>query len=156
MFWVLCFLIKKKRKDKKLSISKLSSLSGITKKEIFNFSVYRKLVLDAHESNVFVKYELGIGAGTPNYYKDIFGSVSDFLYNEELIIDLEKFKKLFDELGIEYLLTDQLIPGVIDHTYLYMRVESHYNQNTSKYIQDLTILFSKNNGAFECFECTGD
>ena len=45
------------------------------------------LILSAHNSNVFVKYELGIGAGTPNYYADIFGSISDLLYNKELEID---------------------------------------------------------------------
>ncbi|MBQ6817687.1 MAG: Ig-like domain-containing protein [Bacilli bacterium] len=46
-----------------------------------------QLVLDAHESNVFTRYELGIGSGTPNYYSDIFGSVSQLLYNESLNID---------------------------------------------------------------------
>ena len=37
-------LIKKKRKDKKLSISKLSSLSGITKKEIFKIEMGKGLI----------------------------------------------------------------------------------------------------------------
>ena len=45
------------------------------------------LVLNAHNSNIFVKHELGIGAGTPNYYADIFGSVSDLLYNKNLEIN---------------------------------------------------------------------
>ena len=58
-----------------------------------------QFVLDAHESNVFVKYELPIGAGTPNYYKDIFGSVSDFLYNEELIIDTTYNKATNEKYG---------------------------------------------------------
>lgn len=43
-------------------------------------------LLDAHNSNVFVKYELGIGAGTPAYYKDIIGSVSQVLFNDKLTI----------------------------------------------------------------------
>ena len=46
-----------------------------------------QLVLDAHESNVFVKHDLPIGAGVPNYYSDIFGSVSRLLYNYDLVID---------------------------------------------------------------------
>ncbi len=46
-----------------------------------------RLVLDAHESNVFVKHDLPIGAGTPNYYSDVFGSVSRLLYNHDLVID---------------------------------------------------------------------
>lgn len=40
-----------------------------------------KFVLDSHESNVFTRYELGIGAGKPAYYRDIIGSVSKVLYN---------------------------------------------------------------------------
>ena len=46
-----------------------------------------QLVLDAHESNVYTKYDLPVGAGTPAYYADIFGSVSQLLYNHELEID---------------------------------------------------------------------
>ena len=45
------------------------------------------LVLNAHNSNVFIKHDLPIGAGTPNYYSDIFGSVSKLLYNKDLEID---------------------------------------------------------------------
>ena len=45
------------------------------------------LILNSHESNIFVKHDLPIGAGTPNYYSDIFGSVSDLLFNKELEID---------------------------------------------------------------------
>ncbi|MCM1513895.1 MAG: InlB B-repeat-containing protein [Anaeroplasma bactoclasticum] len=44
-------------------------------------------VLDAHNSNVFIRYELGIGAGKPAYYRDIVGSVSNLLYNDALVID---------------------------------------------------------------------
>ena len=45
------------------------------------------LILSAHNSNVFVEYDLPVGSGTPNYYADIFGSVSDLLYNKEIEID---------------------------------------------------------------------
>ena len=45
------------------------------------------LVLNSHNSNVFIKHDLPIGAGEPNYYSDIFGSVSKLLYNKELEID---------------------------------------------------------------------
>ncbi|MBR2891642.1 MAG: N-acetylmuramoyl-L-alanine amidase [Bacilli bacterium] len=43
-------------------------------------------VLNAHESNAFVKYNLGIGAGTPAYYTDVIGSVSKLLF-EEFVVD---------------------------------------------------------------------
>ena len=52
-----------------------------------NVSDAIKLILNSHESNVFVRYNLGIGAGTPVYYKDIFGSVSDLLFGDDLVIN---------------------------------------------------------------------
>ena len=54
----------------------------------FNVTVYDnnasdvvKFILSSHNSNVFTRYNLGIGAGTPSYYMDIIGSVSKILYN---------------------------------------------------------------------------
>ena len=46
-----------------------------------------QFVVDEHESNVFTRYELGIGSGTPAYYADIYGSVNQFLYNKQLEIN---------------------------------------------------------------------
>ena len=46
-----------------------------------------QFVLDNHESNIFTRYELGIGAGTPAYYADIYGSVNKFLFNKQLEIN---------------------------------------------------------------------
>ena len=58
-----------------------------------------ELVLRAHESNVFVKYDLPVGSGTPSYYTDIFGSVSRLLYNKELEIDYTYNQKTNDKYG---------------------------------------------------------
>ena len=44
-----------------------------------------QLVLDGHESNVFTRYDLGIGAGTPVYYADILGSVNDMIFNYDIV-----------------------------------------------------------------------
>ena len=57
------------------------------------------LVLNAHNSNVFIRHELGIGAGTPNYYADIFGSVSKLLFNKELEINDQYNKATNDKYG---------------------------------------------------------
>ena len=46
-----------------------------------------QFIVDNHESNVFTRYELGIGAGTPAYYSDIYGSVSNIFYNHEFKYD---------------------------------------------------------------------
>ncbi|MBP5408406.1 MAG: N-acetylmuramoyl-L-alanine amidase [Bacilli bacterium] len=52
-----------------------------------------KYVLDSHNSNIFTRYNLGIGAGTPAYYMDIIGSVSDILYNYNYTVNTE-FEKV--------------------------------------------------------------
>ena len=58
--------------------------------------------IDAHESNVFTRYDLGIGSGSaPAYYADIFGSISKILYNQPLVID-EQFKAAGDASGNYY------------------------------------------------------
>ncbi len=57
------------------------------------------VVLNSHQSNIFTKYELGIGAGVPNYYADIFGSVSQLLFNKELVIDTTYNQKTNEKYG---------------------------------------------------------
>ena len=69
-----------------------------------------QLVLDSHVSNVFTSYNLGIGAGTPVYYSDIFGSVSRLLYNKELEIDTTYSKATEDKYGDE--LQNRLLESV--------------------------------------------
>ena len=46
-----------------------------------------QFIVESNENNVFVEYNLGIGSGIPEYYMDIFGSVSKLLMNEKLVID---------------------------------------------------------------------
>ena len=53
----------------------------------------QQFVLESHESNVFTRYDLGIGSGTPAYYEDIFGSISKMLYNHALEISTEYLAK---------------------------------------------------------------
>ena len=59
-----------------------------------------QFVLNEHESNIFTRYNLGIGAGVPNYYADIFGSVSQLLF-EDLVIDTTYNKATNDKYGAE-------------------------------------------------------
>jgi len=51
-----------------------------------NVSDEMKLVLDSHNSNALTVYNLGIGSGTPAYYYDVVGSVSDLLF-DDLTVD---------------------------------------------------------------------
>ncbi len=82
-------------------------LVTVVSKEV---SVALQTVLDAHVSNVFVEYNLGIGAGTPVYYMDIIGSVSKLLYNEVLTIDNTYNKATNDKYGAE--LQNRLLESV--------------------------------------------
>jgi len=52
-----------------------------------------KLVLKSHNSNAKTVYDLGIGDGTPAYYYDVTGSVSDLLF-DTLKIDKTYYEKL--------------------------------------------------------------
>ena len=49
-----------------------------------------ELLLNSHESNVFVRNELPIGSGSPAYYTDVIGSVNKILFNNPLQIDTSK------------------------------------------------------------------
>ncbi len=69
-----------------------------------------QLVLDSHVSNIFTRYDLGIGAGTPVYYADILGSVSKLLYNKEIEIDTTYAKATEDKYGSE--LQNRLLESV--------------------------------------------
>lgn len=59
-----------------------------------------QVILNAHNSNIFTRYNLVIGnASSPAYYADIFGSVSKLLYNQELKIDTTYNKATNDKYG---------------------------------------------------------
>jgi hypothetical protein len=78
------------------------------------------LVLRAHESNVYTKYRLPVGSGSPNYYSDIFGSISRLLYNKELEIDYTYNKKSNDKYGSD-------LPGRVMESIEFITV--HYTGN---------------------------
>ncbi len=46
-----------------------------------------QFVVSQHNSNAFIRNDLGIGAGTPAYYRDIVGSLSNIIYNLEYVIN---------------------------------------------------------------------
>ena len=52
-----------------------------------NASNLIKHIANANESNIYTRYNLGIGAGTPAYYADIYGSINKILFNDKLNID---------------------------------------------------------------------
>ena len=68
-----------------------------------------QLVLDSHESNIHVEYDLPIGAGVPVYYTDVIGSISKILYNDELVINTKYNKATNEKYGDE--LKNRLLEG---------------------------------------------
>ena len=49
-----------------------------------------QFIINSHETNVFVRNNLPVGAGTPAYYTDVIGSVNKILFNNPLEIDTTK------------------------------------------------------------------
>lgn len=47
-----------------------------------NISEALQFILDSHNTNAFSKRNLPIGSGTPNYYYDVMGSVSDIMFSD--------------------------------------------------------------------------
>ena len=73
-------------RDKENEEIKLEFMVTVVSQEI---SDELELLLDSHNANIYTSYDLGIGAGTPEYYKDIFGSSSKLLSNYKLEINDE-------------------------------------------------------------------
>ena len=44
-----------------------------------------KLIAESNNTSIFTKYDLGIGAGTPAYYYDAIGSVSQLLFEDYVV-----------------------------------------------------------------------
>ena len=82
-----------------------------------------KLILDAHESNVCTEYNLPIGAGTPVYYKDIIGSISKILFNDDLVINNKYNQATNDKYGEE--LQNRILEG-------YDLITVHYTGSMGK------------------------
>ena len=63
-----------------------------------------QFILDSHNSEAFTKRRLPIGSGTPNYYYDVMGSVSDILFSNLKVNDmfLENGNKSGDYYSREY------------------------------------------------------
>lgn len=67
-----------------------------------------QFIVNNHESNVFTRYNLGIGAGVPVYYDDIISGVSKYLF-EDYVVHTDYYigdpycKTAFKEAGVEFI-----------------------------------------------------
>ena len=69
-----------------------------------NVSEAVQFILDSHNSSAYTKRRLPIGSGTPNYYYNVMGSVSDYLF-KDLIIE-EQFLATGNASGEYYVRED--------------------------------------------------
>ena len=110
-----------------------------------NLSNAIQYVINSHESNVFTRYNLGIGAGTPVYYADILGSVNKFLYNYDYKYNTSYLQKCMDN--------GQWSSGLSNVEFIVV----HYTAGMSKgsNAEATAKFFSGNSGASAHF-CTGN
>ena len=58
-----------------------------------------EFILRQHQSNIFKRLDLGIGAGKVVYHHDFIGSVSNILLNEEYVVDTSFCEEAISRLG---------------------------------------------------------
>ncbi|CDD21849.1 hypothetical surface-anchored protein [Firmicutes bacterium CAG:313] len=112
-------------------------------------------VVDAHESNAFIRWDLGIGAGGPAYYRDIYGSVSKVLYNDALVIDT-KYKATQDGISTNHGAEMSAIDFITVHYTGNMSPKADANANASYFAGGgggTSIHYvTGNDGVFYCLD----
>ena len=73
-----------------------------------DLSAELQFIVNQHNSNVFTRYNLGIGAGVPVYYDDIIGGVSKYLFEDYVVhtdyyIEDPYCRTSFKEAGVEFI-----------------------------------------------------
>ena len=113
-----------------------------------NLSEELKHIVNAHESNIFSRYDLGIGSGTPVYYENIFGSVSKQLFNYNYFWN-DKHKD-------DVMAHGQHSPNLDSEEYPVEFITVHYTAGMTKGSDaEATAIFFKNAAASAHF-CTGN
>ncbi len=104
-----------------------------------------QFIINSHQSNVFTRYNLGIGAGVPVYYADILGSVNDYLFNYNYFYNTSYLQACMDN--------DQWSAGLTKVEFIVV----HYTAGMSKgsNAEATARFFSGNSGASAHF-CTGN
>ena len=112
-----------------------------------------EFLLANHESNIFTKLNLGIGAGTPSYYMDIFGSVNKVLANEALVIDdSRKDKEVQNNTG-DYFDSMESVEFITVHYTGNMAKGANGKANADYFIDDNAVSIhyvTGNDGVFQC------
>ena len=112
-----------------------------------------QLLLDSHNEKIYTEYELGIGSGTPTYYKDIYGSASKLLSNYSLEIDASRKDKETIAGTKDYYGAMESIEFITVHYTGNMTTGSDAEANANYFVEDngVSIHYTTgNDGVFQC------
>ena len=112
-------------------------------------------ILGTHESNIFTRYNLGIGSGTPDYYMDIFGSVNKILGNEALEIDDSRKDMEVEAKTGDYFESMTSIEFITVHYTGNMAAGADAKANANYFVgkNDVSIHYTTgNDGVYQCLD----
>ena len=114
-----------------------------------------EFVLDNHESNVFTRYNLGIGAGVPVYYADIYGSVNKILMNKKLEIDSTRKDKEVESNTGDYFESMTSVEFITVHYTGNMSKGADAEANANYFVGDNAVSIhytTGNDGVYQCLD----
>lgn len=121
-----------------------------------NLSKELKHIIDSHESNVFTRYDLGIGSGTPVYYANIFGSVSTLLYNYEITWNTKYLEDMMKKGSQAYVSGLDKVEFITVHYTAGMTEGSNAEATASYFVNTQNRVSAHfctgNDGVFQCLE----
>ena len=112
-----------------------------------------ELVLKNHESNVFTRYNLGIGSGIPEYYMDIFGSVSQLLFNHDYKVDDSRKDNEVNSGTGDYFLNMKSTEFITVHYTGNMAAGADAKANANYFVGDNAVSIhytTGNDGIYQC------
>ena len=112
-------------------------------------------ILRNHESNIFTRYNLGIGSGTPDYYMDIFGSANKLLGNEALEIDSTRKDMEVEAKTGDYFENMKSVEFITVHYTGNMASGADAKANANYFVGDNAVSIhytTGNDGVYQCLD----
>ena len=112
-----------------------------------------EFIVNEHESNIFTRYDLGIGAGTPVYDANIFGGVSQYLFNYDYFWNTKYLDTTMKNGQYSKNLTDVKFITVHYTAGMTKGSNAEATANYFSYAQDVSAHFcTGNDGVFQSLE----
>ena len=120
-----------------------------------NTSEALDFIIDSHEDNIFTRYNLGIGSGIPEYYKDIFGSVSKLLFNYDYNVDTSRKDTEVNNKTEDYYLDMTSVEFITVHYTGNMSKGADGKANANYFVGDNSVSIhytTGNDGIYQCLD----